>query len=443
MRALFVTHNVPRSHGDAAGSFVLRLAVALQDLGVRVEIVAPGGIGLPARDTIEGITIHRVRYAAPTRMTLAYEGTMVEQVRSSWRGRFALLGLLRALRRATRRLVAAAAANGDPFTIVHAHWWFPAGLALWRGMPRGPARVVTMHGSDVRLALRSAPAQTVMRSVLAQFHVQTAVSSWLANNVMRIAPACDVVVAPMPVDTHMFSPSTVTSFTDATPRPEDPSDDDGDRESEHRDVRPSAVQQQDARQGILFVGRLNIQKGIADVLSALTRPSLREVWLDIVGAGPDRDALESQALACGVTSRIRWHGVLPPEALAVLYRQAQAVVMPSREEGLGLVAVEAQLSETPVVGYASGGLVDVVVPAHGGMLVPVGNIVALADELAVLVSDSAERQRRGHAARAFMESRFRPAVVGTQYRALYQRALEMQQMSNGDAITPVLDGSSL
>ena len=76
MRVLFVTHNVPRFDGDAAGSFVLRLAVALRHAGARVEILAPGASGMPASTVLEGVTIHRVPYASDAQMTLAYEGTM-------------------------------------------------------------------------------------------------------------------------------------------------------------------------------------------------------------------------------------------------------------------------------------------------------------------------------------------------------------------------------
>ena len=160
MRVLFVTHNVPRYSGDIAGSFVLRLAIALVRRGVHVEIIAPGEAGLPEQHDIDGVTVHRVRYASDRRMTLAYEGTMVEQVQRSWSGRFALWGLLRALRRATHEQLRLANVEGTPFDVVHAHWWFPSGLALWRVLPRqAPGRVVTMHGSDVRLAARIQPAR--------------------------------------------------------------------------------------------------------------------------------------------------------------------------------------------------------------------------------------------------------------------------------------------
>jgi hypothetical protein len=57
MRALFLTHSFPREPGDAAGSFVLKLAVALRDHGVDVHVVAPSADTLPATDRFDGIPV--------------------------------------------------------------------------------------------------------------------------------------------------------------------------------------------------------------------------------------------------------------------------------------------------------------------------------------------------------------------------------------------------
>lgn len=407
MRVLFITHNVPRFVGDAAGSFVLRLAVALQAAGVRVEVIAPAAAGLAARDTIEGVTIHRVPYAADDAMTLAYTGTMVEDVKRSWKARFALFGLVRALRRAARAFLDRAARDDEPVDIVHAHWWFPSGLAVWRALPRrGPrgaiGRVVTMHGSDVRLAQLVAPASWLLRVVLDAFDARTVVSSWLGATVDKMAPGRHVLVAPMPVDTRRFS-------------------------------LPPASQ---TRAGILFVGRLNAQKGIADLLGALALPALSSASLDVVGDGPDRERLLALATKLGIASRIRWLGARPHEDLASLYGQAAVVAMPSREEGLGLVAVEAQLCGAPVVGYASGGLIDVV-RAPGGVLVEPGNLEALAEALAKALartSDASLLQQSQHqegsavedraqAARTRMLANFSPEAVAATYLGVYRRAL--------------------
>lgn len=400
MRVLFVTHNVPRFDGDVAGSFVLRLAVALQAHGVRVEILAPGAAGLAATGTLHGVTIHRVRYAEDDRMTLAYDGTMVEQVRGSWAGKLALAGLLRSLRRAARAQVANALAADDPFDIVHTHWWFPAGLAIWRALPRrarggrqgsrAPARVLTMHGSDVRLAEQIGPAHALFRAVLDEQSITTAVSTWLANTARTMAPGREIRVEPMPVDARRFVPP-----------------------------------QSGERDGILFVGRLNAQKGIADLIAAMGEPSLRSAALHIVGEGPDRAALEALAHANGSAARLTWSGNLPPDALLRCYQRARVVAMPSRNEGLGLVAVEAQLCETPVVAYDSGGVVDVVRTDAGGTLVPVGDIAQLARALSEPLADAALMAQRGALARSAMLAHFSTDAVGRRYLALYHDALRM------------------
>jgi len=344
---LFVTHNAPRFAGDAAGSFVLRLATALQAQGTRVHIVAPGAAGLPPTTTLEGVAIDRVRYASDARMTLAYTGTMAETVRGSWGGKVALLQLLASMRRHVQRCLDAARQAGDPFELVHAHWWFPAGLALWRALgPEDPPLLVTMHGSDVRLATQKPAVHPVMRAVLGQAVVCTAVSSWLASEARAIAPSANITVAPMPVDTRRFS------LEGAAP----------------------------VRRGVLFVGRLNAQKGLRGV------------------------------------------GTVSQDVLASYYASAQAVAVPSRGEGLGLVAVEAQLCGTPVIAYADGGLVDAVRPEHGGTLVPVGNVQALANSLARVIGSDETRQQLGQLARADMLARFSPEAVASTYQALYRQA---------------------
>lgn len=400
-RLLFVTHNVPRFAGDAAGSFVLRLAVALQQAGARVDILAPGASGLPASHHIDGVHITRVRYASDERMTLAYTGTMAEAVAGSWSGRFALLQLLWAMRRAVSDAVQRARREGAPYDALHVHWWFPSGLALLAAVRSWwPPLVVTMHGSDVRLAAKKPAAHPLMRAVLQRAAVRTAVSSWLADTASRIA-AVPVEVAPMPVDV-----SPLRGLT-----------------SEHECSTGAAAPK---RNGVLFVGRLNAQKGLADLLDALALPDAQSLTLDVVGDGPDAAALRERADTLGVAARVTWHGQLSQQDLLPRYAQARVVAMPSRGEGLGLVAVEAQLAGTPVVAYADAGLLDVVDPAHGGTLVPVGDIPALAAALSQVAGNDAEHaaqaQAHGAQARQLMLQRFAPAAVAARYLALYQQA---------------------
>lgn len=384
MRVLFVAHAYPRFPADAAGSFLHRLALALREAGAAVEVLAPAGADLAERETIDGVPVRRFRYAPRGLETLAYTGTMAEQVLGSLGGKAALAGFLGAGSWALRREIARFAPD-----VVHAHWWFPAGLLALAG-GGGKPLVTTMHGSDVRLARKVSVVHPLMRAVLRRSQAVTSVSSWLADEARAMAPEARIVVAPMPADTAAFAP-------EGTP----------------------------VAGRFLFVGRLNAQKGVADLLDAFAQLPT-DASLDVVGDGDDRAALHARAEGLGIAARVRWIGHIDRSALAAAYRSAIAVVMPSRDEGLGLVGVEAQLCGTPVIAYRSGGLPDVVDAAWGGTLVEPGDLTGLAAAMrARLVARSAAGgvDASAGAARARMLERFAPREVASRYLALYEQAV--------------------
>jgi glycosyltransferase involved in cell wall biosynthesis len=379
MRVLFVTHSYPRTEDDVAGAFILRLAVALKAAGTEVTVAAPSAPDLAPSDTLSGVPVRRFRYAIRSWETLAYEGTMAEQVSAGFKGKAALVGLMAGARSSIRKLIA----EFQP-DVVHAHWWFPSGLAA-SYTPGATPLVVTMHGSDVRLAMKSAFAPALFRRVAKRAAAMTAVSKWLASNAQQLGAPGDIVVAPMPVDVARFEPNS------------------GNRS-------PS----------VLFVGRLNAQKGAADLLKAADAFPAGTV-LDMVGDGPDRAALETEARSHGLEGRVRWHGQLPQSAIVSLYRQASVVAMPSRDEGLGLVAVEALLTGTPVVAYRSGGVAELIEDGVTGILAEAGNTGALGGSISALLADPARARRMGAEGRARMVERFSPATAAAAYSAIYAR----------------------
>jgi glycosyltransferase involved in cell wall biosynthesis len=172
---------------------------------------------------------------------------------------------------------------------------------------------------------------------------------------------------------------------------------------------------------LLFVGRLNAQKGIGLLLDAVAAMRQR-VDLDVVGAGTDQGELVRQVGALGISDRVHWHGALPQPRLLEFYRATTAVVVPSKEEGFGLVAVEAQLCETPVVAFASGGLADIIEHRGTGYLVPPGDVGTLAATLDEVVTSDA-RQEVGRAGRQSALARFAPESVARRYRKLYDTVL--------------------
>lgn len=383
MNVLFLTHSFPRSEGDAAGSFILRLAVALRAEDINVRVVAPAAADVPASAEIEGVSVERFRYAPRRFEKLAYTGNMASDVASSWSAKLALVGFLgsdfvHSVR--TRR-------SFDP-QVIHAHWWFPNGVVgAWLGRLAHVPLVTTLHGTDVRLARTVGVAKPMFAHVLKQSAAVTAVSHWLKDEAEALVPGVQPIVAPMPVSTDLFAPG----------------------------------QSRDG-QRLLFVGRLMPQKGVDHLVHALA--SMKSAAsLDIVGDGPSRASLEALAQQLGVSSRIRWHGQLSHSQLPALYQRAAAVVVPSVDEGLGLVAVEALLCETPVVAFDSGGLRDVIHHDKTGVLVKPGDRTALAGALDELLARDGRGAELGRAGRLYALSAFAPESVARRYAGIYRQVL--------------------
>ena len=381
-RVLFVTHNFPRASGDAAGGFLLDLARALATVDVTVEVIAPHAKGLSERDVVEGIHVHRVRYGDDADETLAYSGTMAEQVKASARGKRAMLRLIGAMRRATRLRLA----SGD-IDIVHAHWWFPAALAIGRTAMRARVpMVVTSHGSDARMA-------TGMTASLAAFALGratavTTVSQWLAQRLRPLTPA-PITVAPMPAN--------VTTFT---------------AQAAIRAIPPR----------LLFVGRLNAQKNPIVLLRALSELP-EKVHLDIVGDGPDAGTLHALSAQLGIAHRVAWHGQQPRDAMPAWYAQASCTLVPSLEEGFGMVAAESLLCETPVIATRSGGLPDIVRHGESGTLLSaIDDVGAWHNAIAAIIGDDAHRAAMCVAGRADMMTLVSPDAVAERYRDVYELA---------------------
>lgn len=384
MNVLFLTHAFPRTVDDVAGSFILRLAVALKGEGITARVLAPHAPGLAEEDTVQGIAVRRFRYAPEMMETLAYAGTMAEQVRGSWTARLALGGLI-----ASAIGAAARVGKRDHPELIHAHWWFPSGLAaVAAARLRRLPLVTTLHGSDVRLAHKVPGARTLYAQVATRSAVVTAVSSWLASQGAVLAPhAPEPRVAQMPVDVSLFGPG-------------------GARASDR----------------LLFVGRLTAQKGVDVLLRALAQLP-PELSIDIIGDGPEGDNLRVLANSLGLRERVRWHSSMPQAALVDFYRGATAVVVPSVEEGLGLVAVEAHLCETAVVAFDSGGLRDVVIEGETGVLAREVSPDSLAASLNDLLQRPDKGASLGKVGRSRALERFAPDGVARRYAAIYREAI--------------------
>jgi glycosyltransferase involved in cell wall biosynthesis len=149
----------------------------------------------------------------------------------------------------------------------------------------------------------------------------------------------------------------------------------------------------------------------------------------VVGGGPGLADLRRLAGELQLAGRVRWEGQLPQAELAERYRRAVALLVPGQDEGLGLAAVEAQLSATPVVAAASGGLLDVVTDGQTGLTFPPGQPVALARAIETVVGDPATAARLAEAGRRSAAGRFTTGAAARTYAAVYAEVLQATRRS--------------
>ena len=133
------------------------------------------------------------------------------------------------------------------------------------------------------------------------------------------------------------------------------------------------------RNGLLFVGRLVSVKGADLAVEALRQLRKRGIdsTLTICGDGPERAALERQVEQAELSDTVTFEGWTEPDELAAHYRTAELLLVPSRYEPFGIVALEAIASGCPVVAARTGGLPEAV--GDCGVLVSRDDPDALAD----------------------------------------------------------------
>lgn len=149
---------------------------------------------------------------------------------------------------------------------------------------------------------------------------------------------------------------------------------------------------------VLSVGRLIPSKGMDVVIEACAKVGRPLV---IAGRGPEQARLEERASALG--AEVHFAGFVDRDALDKLYCSASVVVLASQLEGLPNVLLEAMAYGRPVVATACGGIPELITDGINGLLVPMGDPIALAAALDRLSAELATAIRIADAARATAE----------------------------------------
>lgn len=234
-------------------------------------------------------------------------------------------------------------------------WGYPdAAAASWLARHLGIPYVVKVHGSDLNVKAEQGLIRPQIRHALRGAQSVVAVSQALADKAvaMGVDPA-RVHVLYNGVEPNLFTPG---SFSDA---------------------RAKLALPQDERI-LLYVGNLKDTKGCLDLLDAFPRvlATHPDANLLFVGSGPAREALLQRAAALGCADRVRLVGAIEHFALGDWFRAADLLCLPSHNEGVPNVVLEAMACGTPVVATRVGGIPEVL-PEHAGILVDAHDRIGL------------------------------------------------------------------
>lgn len=186
----------------------------------------------------------------------------------------------------------------------------------------------------------------------------------------------------------------------------------------------------------VVAARLEEQKGHAVLLDALA-----EVWkrgldftLAVAGDGTLRGALEERATQLGLAQRVRFLGAL--DDVGPLLAAADAVVLPSLWEGLPLTLLEALARSKPVIATRVGGVPEVIDDGVHGVLVPAGDVLALADELERFHRKTERAVRLGRAGGERVRSDYTWQAVVEGFEAVYDEVLGLASFEPADTAAP-------
>jgi len=176
---------------------------------------------------------------------------------------------------------------------------------------------------------------------------------------------------------------------------------------------------------VLFMGSLVPRKGLLYLVEAAKtvvkqQPDVRFL---IVGSGPQKEQITAAVASAGLGRNFVFLGNLPENRLVTVYNAADVFVLPSVQEGQGIVLLEAQACGKPVAAFSTGGVNEAVRDGETGFLASSGDVAGLAENLLKLLGDGMLRARMGAAARTFVTENYPWSLCAQRMLAVYRAVL--------------------
>ncbi len=384
MKICIVTTAFPRWKDDGRGSFVFEAAKALHNQGHQIRVVAMHNPGARHRENWGGIDIIRPRYLPDRWEILQKDSAGLPQAWKSnpW-SRLAIIPFL-----IVHTLAVVRWARG--YDIIHANWTLSAAVVWMTQWFHRRPYVVTIQGSDIFQAAQQRLIRIITRIVLTNAGRVIALSRALVEAALQLKIKADkVCIIPNGVNLDQFN------F--------DP-----------------AVQREPL---ILYVGSLIHRKGVDFLLQAFSMLAnvLPNVRLAFIGEGNLRPFLEETARAQKISDRVIFPGPQTQNQVQNWMKKASVFVLPSIEEGQGVVLLEALASGTPCIGSRVGGILDVITP-EVGILVEPGQPKELQQAILEIIN-SAQWESLSIQARRRAEKEYDWKQIAEKISAVYQQVI--------------------
>ena len=356
---------------NGAATFTARLAGGLADAGHTVDLLWPSADGGHDSYLERGVRVHRIS-------SVALPGRPRMQV---------------CLPRTARGQVDQVLRLARP-DVVHVQSHLGLGRTLVRAARRSDVPVLATNHFMPENLLHHVP-------VVRRFPRTAGRLAW--RDLERVYAGADLVSVPTPRAAELLSSATTLRPAEVV--------------SCGIDLERFSVRRAAGAPGgstLLFVGRLEQEKHVDELLAALARlPRGLRARLEVVGMGSLRPALESLARTLGVAGSVRFLGAVDDEALLAAYVRADVFVMPGTAELQSLATLEAMATGLPVVAADAMALPHLVRHDVSGRLYVPGDVEALAGELGLLLEDPTLRARLGRGARAVARTHALTATLAT------------------------------
>jgi N-acetyl-alpha-D-glucosaminyl L-malate synthase BshA len=281
--------------------------------------------------------------------------------------------------------------------ILHVHYAIPHAISAFiANQMTGIPYVVTLHGSDVHTLGADPAYQPATRFAVEAAHAVTCVTKHICQTAEHtLGVRC------------LIEP--ITNFTDTEL------------------YKPNACEFQigNGKRQLIHVSNFRPVKRVSDLVTAFAQiaSEVPDVELLLLGDGPTRPDVDRLIRKYELNHRIRCPGF--KRDVYQYLRCAYAFALCSELEGAPLSLLEAMSCGLPVVSTAVGGIPEIIEDSKNGLLVPFGDIDAMAEKLYVILTDSTLASRLGKQARQRILEHHTVEKVLPQYEAIYNKIIQV------------------